>query len=182
MHKLATAMNIMEGAELMAEKGQVSLNNELKIGAYAKIRGSMYAPDLTGYVMFVEVPNGTEVFVEVKGLPLYQPAKDDRAPIGPHGFHIHEHGTCQIVDPNDPFQSAGGHWNPDNQPHGHHAGDFPVLFSMDGYARMNFFTNRFKPEDVIGKSVMIHQNPDDFRTQPSGDSGKRIGCGVITGF
>jgi len=66
-----------------------------------------------------------------------------------------------------------------DQPHGNHAGDFPVLFSNNGYARMSFFTNRFCVQDVIGKSIMIHLHPDDFRTQPSGDSGKRNGCGVI---
>ncbi len=64
-------------------------------------------------------------------------------------------------------------------PHGNHAGDFPVLFSNDGYAEMTFFTNRFKPWEVIGKSVIIHQNPDDYRSQPSGNSGKRLACGVI---
>ena len=80
---------------------------------------------------------------------------------------------------NDPFTSAGGHWNPDNQPHGNHAGDFPVLFSNDGYAEMQFFTNRFKPKDVIGKAIIIHQNPDDYRSQPSGNAGKRLACGII---
>lgn len=46
---------------------------------------------------------------------------------------------------------------------------------------MSFFTNRFRPSQVIGKSVMIHQNPDDFRSQPSGNAGKRLACGVIQG-
>jgi len=64
-------------------------------------------------------------------------------------------------------------------PHGNHAGDFPVLFSNNGVARMCFFTNKFKVADIIGKAVVIHQNPDDYRTQPAGDSGKRLACGVI---
>lgn len=149
--------------------------------AFAEIRGSNFAPNLTGYVVFTDVPYGTEVFVEVSGLPEYEPAENND-PIGPHGFHIHEHGNCEIGDPNDPFQEAGGHWNPDNQPHGNHAGDFPVLFSNNGYMRMSFFTNRFNVEDIVGKSIMIHQNPDDYRTQPAGDSGKRIGCGVIQAY
>jgi len=147
--------------------------------AFAEIRGSNLAPELTGYVTFTDVPYGTEVFVEVSGLPNYQPAEGNNDPIGPHGFHIHEHGTCEIDNPNDPFQEAGGHWNPDNQPHGNHAGDFPVLFSNNGYTRMSFFTDRFNVRDIVGKSVMIHQNPNDYRTQPAGDSGKRLGCGVI---
>lgn len=147
--------------------------------AYAQFTGSMYAPNLTGNIYFYRVQGGTEVHVEVWGLPLYQPASNGNAPISPFGFHIHEYGVCQIVDPMNPYESAGGHYNPHNQPHGNHAGDFPVLFSNNGYARMSFFTNKFKPEDIINRSVIIHQNPDDYRTQPSGDSGKRIACGVI---
>lgn len=150
--------------------------------AIASIKGSDLTPDLKGYVMFTELPNGTEVTVEVSGLPDYQPAKGDKSPIGPHGFHIHENGDCQEGDPSDPFQSAGGHWNPYDQPHGHHPGDFPVLFSNNGYSSMAFFTNRFRPRDIIGKSVVIHLNPDDYRSQPAGDSGKRIGCGVIQSY
>ncbi|MEI3607925.1 superoxide dismutase family protein [Pseudogracilibacillus sp. SE30717A] len=161
---------------------QNSGNRNMPRRAYAEIRGSNLAPNLTGYVTFTEVPYGTEVSVEVSGLPNYRPAQGNMSPIGPHGFHIHEHGTCEIDNPNDPFSAAGEHWNPDNQPHGHHAGDFPVLFSNNGYSRMTFFTNRFTPENVIGKTVMIHENPDDYRTQPAGNSGKRIGCGVIMPF
>lgn len=150
--------------------------------AYAEIRGSELAPNLRGYVLFTDVPGGNEVTVEVNGLPHYQPAHGDKAPIGPHGFHIHEKGDCSVGDEADPFKQAGGHWNPNNQPHGHHPGDFPVLFSNNGYSRMSFFTNRFKSQDIIDKSVIIHENPDDFRTQPSGNSGKRIGCGVIRAY
>ena len=70
-------------------------------------------------------------------------------------------------------------YNEDTLPHGNHSGDFPVLFSNNGYARMSFFTDKFKPEDIINRSVIIHQNPDDYRSQPAGNSGKRIACGVI---
>lgn len=150
--------------------------------AYAEIKGSELAPNLHGYVLFTDIPNGVEVMVEVNGLPPYQPAHGNQDPIGPHGFHIHEYGDCSIGKETDPFKQAGGHWNPYNQPHGHHPGDFPVLFSNDGYARMSFFTNRFKSKDIIGKSVVIHQNPDDYRSQPAGNSGKRIGCGVIKAY
>lgn len=147
--------------------------------AYAHLKGSMYAPNLSGSVYFYSVKGGTEVFVEVWGLPLYKPASNEHDPISPFGFHIHEYGVCEISNPDDPYISAGGHYNPTNQPHGNHAGDFPVLFSNNGYARMSFFTDKFKPRDIIGKSVIIHQNPDDYRSQPAGNSGKRIACGVI---
>lgn len=147
--------------------------------AAAVIAGSPLAPALSGVVTFKDIPGGTEVCADITGLPPFRPASGGEEQIGPHGFHIHEYGSCQLGDPNDPFKEAGGHWNPFGQPHGNHPGDFPVLFSNNGAARMCFFTDRFKPADVIGKSVVIHQGPDDYKSQPAGKSGKRIGCGVI---
>lgn len=147
--------------------------------AAAEIQGGPMAPNLRGTVTFRSIPGGTIVCADILGLPPYRPARNGEAPIGPHGFHIHENGSCETGDTNDPFQSAGGHWNPDGQPHGNHAGDFPVLFSNNGYANICFFTDRFSVEDVVGKSIIIHQNPDDFRSQPAGDAGKRLACGII---
>lgn len=147
--------------------------------AAAIIKGGPLAPNIQGVVTFREVPDGTDVCVDVTGLPPYRPATNGENPIGPHGFHLHQFGNCEIGDPENPFQAAGEHWNPYNQPHGNHPGDFPVLFSNNGRARMCFFTSAFKPWDVIGKSVIIHRNPDDYRTQPSGKAGKRLACGVI---
>lgn len=147
----------------------------------AKIKGGPLAPRLRGTVLFEDAPGGTWVSVDVVGLPPYQPAEDGKQPVGPHGFHVHVNGDCTVGNPDNPFASAGGHWNPTNQPHGNHAGDFPVLFSNNGRAIMSFFTDRFRVEDVIGRSVIIHQNPDDYRTQPAGNSGKRLACGLIEG-
>lgn len=147
--------------------------------AIAYLQGGPLAPSLRGRVKFKDVPGGTKVSVKVVGLPPYQPGHDGQPPIGPHGFHIHELGVCEIGNPQDPFQSAGGHWNPTKQPHGNHPGDFPNLLSNNGYAEMCFFTNRFRVKDIIGKSVIIHQNPDDYRSQPTGAAGKRLACGVI---
>jgi len=149
------------------------------IRAIADIRGGPLAPDIRGVVIFSDVPGGTEVYVEVVGLPQFKPVPPDGQPVGPHGFHIHEYGDCRVGDPEDPFMDAGQHWNPDQQPHGNHAGDFPVLFSNNGYTRMSFFTNKFKVWDVVGRSVIIHENPDDYRSQPSGNAGRRLACGVI---
>jgi len=148
--------------------------------AIAHIRGGPLRPQIQGVVTFYKVRGGTWVCVEVKGLPPYKRAGHGQNPIGPHGFHIHEFGSCEIGDPENPFQAAGGHYNPTNQPHGNHAGDLPVLFSNDGYAKMCFFTNAFTPHDVIGKAVIIHENPDDYRSQPAGNAGRRLACGVIT--
>ena len=147
--------------------------------AIAYLKGSPMYPQIRGIVIFTDVPGGTEVAVSVNGLPPYQPAPPGGDPIGPHGFHIHMFGNCLIGDPAMPFLGAGEHWNPDNQPHGNHAGDFSVLFSNNGRAIMHFFTDRFRVWEIIGRSVLIHENPDDYRTQPGGDSGRRIACGVI---
>lgn len=147
--------------------------------AYAMIMAGPDYPSITGQVTFADVPGGVRVCIDASGLPPYKPAAGDKQPIGPFGFHIHEKGNCIVGDPAKPFEACGGHWNPTNQPHGNHAGDFPVLFSNNGRARMCFFTDRFKVTDILGRSVMIHENPDDYRTQPAGNSGKRIACGEI---
>jgi Cu-Zn family superoxide dismutase len=147
--------------------------------AVAYIAGGPLAPNIQGIMIFADVPGGTEVFAEVFGLPAYTPASGETPPISPFGFHLHENGTCEVGNAAEPYTAAGEHWNPTNQPHGNHAGDFPVLFSNDGYARMSFFTDKFKIPEIIGKAVIIHENPDDYRTQPAGAAGKRLACGVI---
>lgn len=147
--------------------------------AVAYISGGPLAPDIRGIITFTDIDGGTEVFIEVFGLPNYTPATNNNPPVGPFGFHIHENGTCEIGNVDEPFTAAGSHWNPTNQPHGNHSGDFPVLFSNNGYARMCFFTDKFKIPQIIDKAVIIHENPDDYRSQPAGAAGKRLACGVI---
>jgi len=152
---------------------------EKEVIAYAKILGGYDYPNIKGCLTIKEVKGGSEVSVELYGLPPYIPTGINGQPVGPLGFHIHEKGLCEITNPNEPFQSAGGHYNPNNQPHGNHAGDLPVVFSNDGYSKMTVYTNKFTPQDVIGRSIMIHENPDDYRSQPAGDAGRRIACGII---
>lgn len=147
--------------------------------AIAYLRGGPLAPEIKGAVSFRNVQGGTKVTIEVWGLPRYQPATNGKQPVGPHGFHLHERGTCKVGETDNPFMAAGGHWNPGNQPHGNHAGDFPVLFSNKGFAYMSFFTDKFTVAEVIGKAVIIHESPDDYRTQPAGNAGRRLACGVI---
>ncbi len=154
------------------------LNNKYP-NALARVMGGHLYPEINGIVSFYDVQEATMVKAEFFGLPLYKPATSTSQPVGPFGFHIHDYGVCRITDASNPFESAGGHYNPTNQPHGNHAGDFPVLFSNNGYAKMEFFTDKFKIEDVIGRSVLVHENPDDYRSQPAGNSGKRVACGLI---
>ncbi len=78
------------------------------------------------------------------------------------------------------FSSVMSHYNPFECNHPYHAGDLPPLFANDVYAFSVFLTNRFNLSDVIEKTMIIHGNPDDFTTQPSGNAGEKIACGVIT--
>ena len=71
------------------------------------------------------------------------------------------------------------HYNPQNTEHPNHAGDMPPLLGNQGYAYSVFYDKRFTIQEIIGRAVIIHEKPDDFTTQPSGNSGAKIGCGVI---
>lgn len=152
---------------------------KIPAAAIAYVKGNPSYPGINGTVSFKNVSNGCEVSVNIEGLPPFSAASGNKPQIGPFGFHIHKFPCGDAGNPNDPFPASDGHWNPTNQPHGNHAGDFPVLFSNDGISKMTFFTNRFKVRDIINKSVVIHESPDDYRTQPSGNSGKKIACGTI---
>lgn len=104
-----------------------------------------------------------------------------------HGFHIHEKGDCSSPD----FKSAGDHFNPTSQPHGdpatppYHLGDIPNLKADDvGKATVNariegVTLGDHGPNDIVGRAVVVHAERDDYKTQPSGNSGDRIACGVI---
>lgn len=139
--------------------------------AYAQIHGNADYPDIQGVVYFYEVPNGgVLVEAEIFGLPgsgnLDIPAF--------YGFHIHQKGDCSSR-----FQNAGGHYNPMNHLHPHHVGDMPPLISTNGYTWISFYDDTLKLYEIVGRAVIIHRNADDFTTQPSGNSGEMIGCGVI---
>ena len=105
---------------------------------------------------------------------------------GAHGFHIHEKGDCSAPD----ATSAGGHFNPTGKPHGHpdqadhHVGDMPQLVAdASGNASLNAKLPGLVIGEggsgIIGRGVIVHAAPDDFKTQPTGNSGARVACGVI---
>ena len=142
---------------------------------FANIRGSKDFPDLYGIVRFYPVTDGVIVNAEIYGLPVIQPICSNHF----FGFHIHEGTSCTGTASN-PFADADGHYNPGGCEHPAHGGDMPPLFAThDGFAWSTFLSDRFKWQDVLGLTVIVHDGPDDFRTQPSGDSGAMIGCGVI---
>lgn len=142
--------------------------------AIAEIKGGKDHPQITGTVKLYRTDLGTIVFSEIKGLPETHSACSDRI----FAFHIHKGSECS-GDMNDQFSNAMSHYDPDNCEHPYHAGDMPPLFSNNGYALSVFLTDRFSVNEVIGRTVIIHDRPDDFTTQPSGNSGTKIACGVI---
>lgn len=139
--------------------------------AHAKISGDAAHPYLHGMSYFYPVPfGGVLIETEVYNLPY-----ENIPPYSQfYGMHIHESGDCTL-----PFDKTGSHYNPNNSPHPSHAGDLLPLLGNQGYAYSVFYTDRFELQDIIGRSLIIHSAPDDFTTQPSGNSGTKIGCGII---
>lgn len=127
-----------------------------------------------GTVHFSSGSGGVAVKASLKGL----------AP-GSHGFHVHEFGDCTALD----AASAGGHFNPKASPHGaptdsaRHAGDLGnVTAAADGTATLQWTDSAMKldgPDGVIGHAVIVHASPDDLKTQPTGNAGGRVACGVV---
>lgn len=142
--------------------------------AIAAIRGSAKYPDIKGYAYFTLTEDGTAVSIAVRGLPYDMQTCD--SPI--FAVHIHEGRSCSD-NAHDPFADAMSHWNPKNCPHPFHSGDMPPLFTAGRKASFAFLTDRFTPQDVIGKTIIIHKNYDNLHTQPSGASGEKIACGEI---
>lgn len=131
-----------------------------------------------GKVEFLALPEGVQIEARVSGLGKLL-----------HGFHIHEVGDCSAAD----ASSAGGHYNPGNSRHGsplaesagRHSGDLGNLAAdpQSGeahYVRVDKMIALDGDGSIIGRAVVVHAGEDDFQTQPSGDAGARIACGVIT--
>jgi len=130
---------------------------------------------VSGTVTFIEVADGVQVHAEITGL----------AP-GNHGFHVHEFGDCSVPD----ATSAGAHFNPTNKPHAgpdapeRHVGDMGnVEADASGKATLEYVDHQISltndQQSAIGRSVVVHAKADDLKSQPAGDSGARIACGVI---
>ncbi len=133
--------------------------------------------NVSGSLRFVDQSGSLRVTGEVRGLK----------PNAQHGFHVHEKGDCSSAD----AASAGGHFNPGGMPHGHvgmpphHAGDMPNLHAdANGVARIDTIVRDLTLSEgkssVLNRGVVVHRDPDDYQSQPAGNSGARVACGVIT--
>jgi Cu-Zn family superoxide dismutase len=132
---------------------------------------------VTGALALSGSPQGVHITGSIQGLK----------PDAEFGFHVHEKGDCTAPD----GSSAGGHFNPTQAPHGnptgpsHHAGDMlNIRSNADGIAQVDVYAagtslHGDSNTDVMGKAIVVHESPDDYATQPSGNSGKRVACGVI---
>lgn len=149
----------------------------MRPACYAEIKGSPAYPKLQGMLWLYPFQKGSFVIAEVFGLPMNM-TDGVMCRRQFYGFHIHSGSTC-TGNQQDAFANTDGHYNPNNCLHPQHAGDFPSLPGNDGYALLMFYTDQFHPEDVAGRTVVVHAMPDDFHTQPAGNSGEKVGCGEI---
>lgn len=139
--------------------------------AAAWVTGGSTYPNLSGMVKFYLSPyRGILVEAEFFGLPNISAAGSSDF----YAMHIHENGDCT-----PPFDKTGNHYNPTGMPHPQHAGDLIPIMGNQGYAWTVFYNKRITVPEIIGKSVIIHRMPDDFTSQPAGNSGEKIACGVI---
>ncbi len=127
-----------------------------------------------GLVTFTKVEGGVRVVADIEGLTP-----------GEHGFHIHEFGDCSAAS----AASAGAHFNPHKEPHGgpdsahQHEGDLGNILANDSglghYDRVNKMIELGGPESILGRSVIVHAKADDLKSQPTGNAGARVACGLI---
>lgn len=132
---------------------------------------------VSGRLLLASTPSGVRISGDIGGLQ----------PNAQHGFHIHEKGDCSAVD----GSAAGGHFNPDKKPHGrvgagpHHAGDSDnIVADTQGVAHLNIVLNGISlgsgaGNDVANRALIVHAVADDYTSQPAGNAGARVACGVI---
>jgi Cu-Zn family superoxide dismutase len=145
----------------------------------AAILESADDPKLSGTVTFTQLVDAVRIEINVAGA--------DHP--GPHGIHLHENGKCEHDPAGKHYTSAGGHFNPTAAPHAcresttHHAGDFGnIEIQPDGTGHLVVVTAMLSlrgPNSPIGKAVILHTGADDCKTQPTGNSGGRLACGLV---
>ncbi|MGB3649609.1 MAG: superoxide dismutase family protein [Rivularia sp. (in: cyanobacteria)] len=166
---LATGCNTLER---VPEEGTTNTPAKVAVVNLQPTEGN----NVSGKVTFTPEPSGVQVVADITGLSP-----------GKHGFHVHEKGDCSAPD----ASSAGGHYAPNNSPHGapedpanqRHVGDLGnITADASGNAKYNRVDNIISLDganSIVGKAVIVHSGADDLTSQPSGDAGSRLACGVI---
>ena len=142
--------------------------------AISRIKENNNNPRINGIAYFYKVRSGVLVSIQINGLPL----SDDICKKPVFAVHIHSGNSC-TGNNTDPFADALTHYNPNNCAHPYHVRDLPPIFGANGIGLSIFLTDGFSAEEIIGNTIIIHSAPDDFTSQPSGNSGTKIACGVI---
>ncbi len=168
---------VVAGCSLFEKKEVIPVTAPTPLTATAKLQNS--SGEDVGDVKFTQTETGVELTANFENLPE-----------GTHAIHIHDVGKCEAPT----FETAGAHFNPQHKEHGienpkgPHAGDLPNLeIGEDGTLEVRFVSKEFTLEkgkdnslfDEDGSSIVIHEGADDYKTDPSGNSGARIACGVI---
>jgi Cu-Zn family superoxide dismutase len=167
------------GAAAMDQTDHKPMMSNTPVSATAALQAAPQSTGFSGTVTFTPAANGVRLVADLKG-----------APPGKHGLHLHANGQCNHEDPSGkPFTSAGGHFNPTNAPHAcpptdpRHAGDFGnIEVGADGSGHLDLTSNQISlsgANSVVGKAVILHAGTDDCTTQPTGNSGDRLACGVV---
>jgi len=170
-------MGLVSGITVFAQEKEQKSSGPLKAVAVLRPTEGNKA---SGMVTFTEVADGVRVDAHITGLTP-----------GKHGFHVHEFGDCSSADGSAAGASAAGdHFNPAKNPHGapdageRHEGDMGnIEADASGAAKLNYVDHTLSLHDgaksIIGRSVIVHEKADDLKSQPGGDAGGRIACGVI---
>ena len=168
----SAAFLLLTGCEMIEKSGITTVPSKQAIA----VINSASESQLTGMATFTQIGQTVSLHIEIKNVDP-----------GQHAVHIHEYGNCSSPD----GKSAGGHWNPTNVAHGKwgegefHLGDIGnIEVGEDGTGSIELTTELWEIGtgsniDVVGKGIIVHADADDFTSQPSGNAGARIGCGVI---
>lgn len=147
--------------------------------ATVTLQGAPEDTDFQGTITLTPEGDGLRVVAHLEGVDQN----------GQHGFHVHETGECSHGEGGKHFTSAGGHFNPNNTEHAcpptepRHAGDLGNIEVTNGTGHLETSTNLLTlsgPNSAVGKAIILHANADDCKTQPTGNAGDRLACGVVT--